>query len=75
MARARTIKGPAKRGTITERQARATAREIFEERSHKKANMVSRTDSVVKRSARSGKYHRSTKRSRAKESTSTKRRS
>ena len=68
MARARTIKGPAKRGTITVRQARDAAREIFEERSGGKKDMVSR-------SARSGKYHRSTKRSRSKKaSTSTKKR-
>ena len=32
MGRGRTIKGPAKRGTITERQARAAAKEVFEEK-------------------------------------------
>lgn len=67
MARARTIKGPAKRGTITEREARTAAREIFEERSGEKKDMVSR-------SAISGKYQRSTKHSKSKKSTSTKRR-
>ena len=67
MARARTIKGPAKRGTITVREARDAAREIFEERSGGKKDMVSR-------SAISGKYQRSTKRSKSKKSTSTKRR-
>ena len=67
MARARTIKGPAKRGTITVREARTAAREIFKERSDEKNNMVSR-------SAISGKYQRSTKRSKSKKSTSTKRR-
>ena len=67
MARARTIKGPAKRGTITVREARDAAREIFEERSGEKKDMVSR-------SAMSGKYQRSTKRSRTKKFTSTKKR-
>ena len=32
MPRERTIKGPAKRGTITKRQARTAAREVLEQR-------------------------------------------
>ena len=72
MPRGRTIKGPVKRGTITERQARAVAKEILEERYGRKEDIISSSGPTANRSARSGKYHRSTKRSSAKKSTSTK---
>ena len=40
MARQRTIKGPAKKGTITRSQARAAAREVLEERYGKKEDVI-----------------------------------
>ena len=46
MPRERTIKGPVKRGTITERQARTVAKEILEERYGKQ-----------ERHSKQGRYH------------------
>ena len=54
MPRERTIKGPAKRGTITEHQARAAAREILEER-YGKEDTIRSAGSTRDKSARSGK--------------------
>jgi hypothetical protein len=60
MPRERTIKGPAKRGTITKRQARTAAREVLEERygkqeRHSKQGKYHTAGRAVKKSARSGK--------------------
>ena len=60
MPRERTIKGPAKRGTITKRQARTAAREVLEERYGKqerysKQGKYHTAGRAVKKSARSGK--------------------
>jgi hypothetical protein len=54
MPRERTIKGPAKRGTITKRQARTAAREILEER-YGKANNYETAGKAAKKSPQSGK--------------------
>ncbi len=58
MPRERTIKGPAKRGTITKRQARTAAREVLEER-YGKAKSYETAGRAAKKSARSGKQQTS----------------
>ena len=57
MPRERTIKGPAKRGTITKRQARTAAREVLEERYGKAGK--SYADGVAKKSGQSSKQQTS----------------
>ena len=57
MPRERTIKGPAKRGTITKRQARTAAREVLEERYGKAGK--SYADGAAKKSGRSSKQQTS----------------